>query len=326
MALRTSRVPRPLRTPRRRCTAASLAVLALLLAADVAPAGRDAAEVVILKSSDAVPYREAVEGFRTTLSGLQPDVRLRVLDAGEGERDLARAVAEAQKRHPALILTLGTRATLGSLEAFGPTPIVAGLLLHDDELEGAPNATGVCLEYPMRTELEWLHRVLPDRHRIGMLWASDRNAARVEEAKAVADSLGLVVHDVRIDGPDQIPAALEGLRNRVDVLLGVVDATVFNGETIRTILLFSFRNRIPVAGISAAWVRAGALCSLDRDYADIGSQCAAMADSILTGHPIRKMRASAPRRLVYALNVATAHELKLDIPEPVLADAAEVVR
>ncbi|MFO0732606.1 MAG: ABC transporter substrate binding protein [Nitrospiraceae bacterium] len=57
-------------------------------------------------------------------------------------------------------------------------------------------------------------------------------------------------------------------------------------HTAEPILLSTFRNKIPLAGLSTSWVKAGALYALDRDYLDIGSQCGEIAGKIL-GEPTR---------------------------------------
>ncbi len=53
---------------------------------------------------------------------------------------------------------------------------------------------------------------------------------------------------------------------------------VFNPETAKSLLLFSFRHQIPLIGHRRRGSRPGALYALDRDYSDIGVQCAEMAE------------------------------------------------
>jgi hypothetical protein len=56
--------------------------------------------------------------------------------------------------------------------------------------------------------------------------------------------------------------ALAALTNSADVLWGIADDMVMTTETARSILLFSLRNRLPLIGLSGAWVKAGALMAL----------------------------------------------------------------
>ncbi|MCD6581287.1 MAG: hypothetical protein J7K90_05755 [Desulfuromusa sp.] len=57
---------------------------------------------------------------------------------------------------------------------------------------------------------------------------------------------------------------------------------VLNPKTAKNILLFSFRNKIPFIGLSNAWVKAGALYALERDYDDIGQQSAEQCVQVLS--------------------------------------------
>jgi putative ABC transport system substrate-binding protein len=89
--------------------------------------------------------------------------------------------------------------------------------------------------------------------------------------------------------------------------------------------LFSFRHQIPLIGHSTPWVKAGALYALDRDYTDIGLQCAEMAGKILAGQAASSLPPVPPRKVRYTLNRKTAEQMKLDLPVRAFRDAAEVV-
>jgi putative ABC transport system substrate-binding protein len=90
--------------------------------------------------------------------------------------------------------------------------------------------------------------------------------------------------------------------------------------------LFSFRNRMPFSGLSASWVKAGALYALDRDYEDLGAQCAEMALKVLDGKHAGSIPPARPRKVRYVLNLRTAEHLKLNLPSELVDGAAEVYR
>jgi putative ABC transport system substrate-binding protein len=205
------------------------------------------------------------------------------------------------------------------------TPIVAGLVLKADDLEEAANATGVVLEFPVELELRWLQRMLPGLRNIGVLFNPAENQDRIDEATRAARDMGLTLHPRKVTTPRDLPGALDSLGNRADVLWGVADQVVLNPQTVRPILLFSLHNRIPFVGLSATWVKAGALYALDRDYGDIGRQCAEMAVKILQGTAPRSIVPAPPRKVVYSVNMKTARILKLDIQSGLLQGALAVV-
>ncbi len=280
-------------------------------------------QVVVVVSQDAPPYRAALSSFQRTLGAENTPVEVRVVQLN-GDSARAPRLMGASSR-PDLILTLGTLATRESLRRYRGVPVVAGMILSPEELEGAPNATGVFLQFPVETELEWLARLVPSIRRVGIIYHSDESKARVALAERLAPGVNLNIQAYRIDGPQELPDALENLADRADALWGVTDPMVFNPETAKSLLVFSFRHQIPLIGHSTPWVKAGALYALDRDYTDIGVQCAEMAEKILAGQSPGSLPPVPPRKVRYTLNRKTAEQMKLVLPDRAFRDAAEVV-
>lgn len=280
------------------------------------------AQIVVVVSQDAPPYRAALASFQRTLSAGKP-VDLKVVQL-EGDSGRASQLMGSSTKAD-LILTLGTLATRETLRRYRGVPTVAGMILSPDELQGAANATGVFLQFPVETELEWLSRIAPSIHRIGIIYHSEESKARVVQAEKLASGANLNIQAYQIDRPQELPDALENLADRADALWGVTDPMVFNPETARSLLLFSFRHQIPLIGHSTPWVKAGALYALDRDYTDIGVQCAEMAGRILAGQSAGSLAPVPPRKVRYTLNRKTAEQMKLNLPDRAFRDAAEVV-
>jgi putative tryptophan/tyrosine transport system substrate-binding protein len=302
----------------------SLFALLLLCMANTARADADAKRVLVLISNDAAPYQETLAGFRDFFerSGQKVEIQTQPLhnDAGKAEPLLARA----REQHVALILTLGALATQSALRLAPEVPVVAGLVVSADDLNKAPNTTGVVLELPLDVEVMWLQRMLPSQKNIGLLFNPAQNQAHIDTATKLLTARGLTAYPRAVDAPKDLPDALENLTNHADVLWGIADPVVYAPQTAKPILLFSFRNRIPVVGLSSAWVKAGALYALDRDYFDIGAQCGELARKILSGTPASKLPAERPRKIVYTINLKTARYMKLDIPASLVQGAREV--
>jgi len=301
---------------------ALLTLLGLALPANAAPEPRQPTRVLAVVSQDAPPYRAALASFRQRLARESSPLTFTVIQLGG---DPARAPQVLSDARADLVLTLGTLATRESLRRFPATPLVAGMILSPDELGGANRATGVFLQFPIETELEWLARLLPSSRRVGVIYHSSDVKQRVARAERLAPGVNLTIQAYHIDGPQELPDALENLADRADVLWGVTDPVVFNPETAKSLLLFSFRHQIPLIGQSTPWVKAGALYALDRDYGDIGMQCAELAQRILAGRAPSTLPPVPPRKIRYSLNRKTAEQMKLKISDEAFRDAAEVV-
>lgn len=308
---------------------APLMTLSALALAASAPAGatqvKGDVRLTVIVSQDAPPYQEALDGFRDYLE--QQGVRVPI-DVQSLHGDAAAAPAALQRArqdHASLVLTLGSLGTQAAVREVRDLPIVAGLVMNADDLARVSNATAVVLEFPVETELRYLQRLLPGQRNVGVLFNPAENQSRIDLATKVAASLGLTLFARKVESPKDLPEALDSLNKRADVLWGVADQIVLNAQTVKPILLFSLRNRIPFVGLSATWVKAGALYALDRDYEDIGRQCGELALKVLQGTPPATLSPVPPRKVVYSVNLKTARLLKLDIGGPALQAAQAVI-
>jgi putative ABC transport system substrate-binding protein len=280
--------------------------------------------IVVVTSQDTGPYHEVVTGFRRYLE--QQRIGGPVL-VHSLQNDLATTrtlLSKAKKDGARFFLTVGSQATRVAFQEAGDTPVIACMVVNPEEVQKAPNATGVIIDFPIETQLQWLQRFLPERKTIGVLYNPKENQARVEEATKVARALGLKLVARPVDTPQSLPDALDSLANDADVLWGFTDQTVLSPQTAEPILLFSFRHRIPFTGLSSSWVKAGALYALDRDYSDLGTQCGEIAVKVLQGIRAGSLPPVAPRKVTYAVNLKTAQHMKVEIAPSVLEGARQV--
>jgi len=280
--------------------------------------------IVIVTSQDTSPYQEVVTGFRRYLEQQRIEGPVLVYSL---QNDLAatKALLSTTKKEGArLFLTVGSQATHLALQEAGETPVIACMVVNSAEVQKATNATGVNIDFPIETQLQWLQRFLPERKTVGILYNPKENQEKVEEAFKVARALGLKLVARPVDTPQSLPDALESLANDADVLWGFTDKTVLSPQTAEPILLFSFRHRIPFTGLSSSWVKAGALYALDRDYIDLGAQCGEIAVKVLQGVRAGSLPPVAPRKVTYAVNLKTAQHMKVDITPSLLEGAQHV--
>ena len=279
----------------------------------------------MIVSQDASPYQEVLDGFKQALEaqGVRAQFDVHALH-GDGAK-AEEALLGARQDGAGLLLALGSLGAQAAVREVRDIPVVAGLILNADALAKSPNATAVVLEFPVETELRFLQRLLPGQRNVGVLFNPLENQARIDAAARAAGALGLTLYARKVVSPKELPDALESLNKRADVLWGVADQIVLNSRTARPILLFSLRNRIPFVGLSATWVKAGALYALDRDYHDIGVQCGEMAVRILQGAAPSTLPPVPPRKVVYTVNLKTARLLRLDLRAPVLQAAQAVI-
>jgi len=299
-------------------------LLSLAVPAIAAGIGGIDLRIAVLSTRDSRPYREARDGFNDQLhrQGVEADFRNFRLDGNAS--NTSRTLDQIEDYAPALVYTLGSRATRTALNAGLDAPVVACVVMSESTLTEGVNSTGVVLEFPVETQIEWLSQVLPRHKRIGVLYNPAQNAGTVEAASRAARKHGLTLISRAVEEPRDLPGALKDLGRRVDVLWGITDSVVVTAQTTERLLLFAYRNRIPFVGLSSAWVKAGAIYSLERDYLDLGAQCGEIAARVLEGESASAIPPATPRKVRLALNSRTVTHLKLDIPEAIVQQADQV--
>jgi putative ABC transport system substrate-binding protein len=217
-----------------------------------------AQRLIVVSSSDSPPYQQALTGIQK--QGL-PVEALRI-DADNAPAVIARAGRDTA------IVTLGAQASELVAQAGATTTVVNCMVLGGGRVPAGTRV--VPLDIPVETRIMWMRRLLPKARNVGILFDPAQNERRAAEGAEGLRRAGFTAILEPVTGPTALPNALTRLTNSIDVLHAIPDTTVFAREHARALLLFSFRNQIPLTGPTEAWVSAGALYAIDWDYADLG--------------------------------------------------------
>ena len=288
----------------------------LALPACVGATANEIPLVVVLAVQDAKPFIQTHASFEASLT--QNDEIQVIVASTQSE------LQALSQRRPDLVFALGSAAVKQSQAIFDEAPLLATMIVSESTLADVPHATAVLLRTSPKAQLEWHKQLLPHARRVGVLYDPAHSSDWVQEAKAVAQTLGLEIVAIPVATAKELPPALKAIGRRADSILGIADSTVYSSKTAKAILLFSFRNRIPFIGVSGAWVKAGALSGLEADYPKLGHQCAALALEILGGADPGAIQPQQAQGLVYRLNLKTAAQLKMDLNAELIAGAAQV--
>ena len=300
----------------------AMAILAMSLSHGSAISGD--LRIAVIASQNTPPYQDVATGFQDFLKkeGIAAVFDHYELSGNAGKA--SEVIRGIMKQPPSLILTIGTLATQTALLEAGDIPIVAGLVTNLDDLRKSKNATGVVLDFPLVTQFEWMHKLVPAVKYISVLYNPKENQAKIDAAVKTAEKVGLTLLPKEVETIRALPDALESLARSTDLLWGINDQLVLSPQTAEAILLFSFRSGVPFVGLSSSWVKAGALYALDRDYKDLGAQCGELAIKILHGTKASTLAVESPRRILYSLNLKTADHMKLEFSPSVVKNAQQV--
>lgn len=297
-----------------------------------AQSGAGAPTVLVLQSEDEAAFDEAIAGLNQGLQRLRPagGLRVEVRSLGKIHNPDVELAAALESLKPALVITLGSQATVWAQSSVRNTPVLFGMVLDPlaqgiDPARAVSPMTGVSMQVPLAEQFARLRQVLPDVRRVGTVYDA-RNQALINEARREATRQGLTLVGAPVGSAAEVPEAFRTLAGKVDVLWSFPDTTVYSREAAQFILLFSFRNRLPLMAFSRGYVRAGALFALYADYEDVGRQLAEVAHEIMSGRSPREIPIGTPRRHALALNLRVAEALGARVPAPVRAQAEEVFK
>ncbi len=286
--------------------------------------------VLILESRDIGPFQQAVEGLTAVLDSAGVRVVIRVHESGDrgGAPDLAQIIGEEDI---SVIVPVGTVATGRVLDEGLDIPAVFCMVLDPvgrgfvTDLEQPGGAmTGVEMNIPIPAQFEALKETVPRATRIGVLYSTDRNRELIEQAIGIADSMGLKLVPAAITSDEAVPHVLRDLIAGIDVLWGLADPVAFSGISTEHIILTTLRSRVPFMGLSASFVKAGALLALSCDYHDVGRQAGEKVLRVLAGEAPGSIPVTFPRATDLHLSLKTARLIGIDIPTSVVAKAKEV--
>ncbi|MBX3236543.1 MAG: ABC transporter substrate-binding protein [Nitrospiraceae bacterium] len=300
----------------------ALSALGLLMHCDVVAAKSD--RIMVLSGQDIQPYQEVLAGIQQSLTkqGIGASLEVHFLQGNTAKTQ--EALNDLKNSGARLVVTLGSAATQAAVREVGHLPILATMIVSADDIKSSPNATAVLLDFPLETQLQWLRRIVPGAGTVGVLFNPKENQTKINNALQVAKNSGVILVAQAVDTPRALPDALENLSRHVDALWGISDSIVMTPHTAEPILLSTFRNKIPLAGLSTSWVKAGALYALDRDYLDIGSQCGEIAGKILGGTDAGSLVPLHPRKVMYVVNLKTAGAMNLELSQEIVRGAAHV--
>jgi len=296
---------------------------ALGLIASPDSACAESGRIVVLSGQDLKPYQDVLAGLQQSLT--KQGINLAVeIHAAQGAPSTANVIEDIKKNGARLVVTLGSAATQAAVREVGQVPILATMIVTADDIKSASNATAVLLDFPLDLQMQWLHRIVPAANTVGVLFNPKENQTKVNHALRIAKENGLSLVTQAVDTPRALPDALENLSRHVDALWGISDSVVMTPQTAEPILLSTLRNKVPLAGLSASWVKAGALYALDRDYLDIGNQCGDIAGKILGGTSASSLAPIFPRKVTYSVNLKTAGAMNLELPQDVVRGATHI--
>jgi putative ABC transport system substrate-binding protein len=217
--------------------------------------------------------------------------------------------------------------TIPIVMAGGGNPVETGLV--ESLAKPGGNITGLATIQNELTgkRLELLKEAVPKISRVAMVFNPEGQVPTqgYEPLKGTAQSLKISLEPLEIRNPNEIDKAFAAIpKNRVDALLLESDP-VFNINRQKVIALAA-KNRLPAMYPERRWAEDGGMMAYGTDLIEVANRAAIFVDKILKGAKPADLPVEQPTKFELAINLKTAKEIGVTIPQSVLFRADKVIK
>jgi len=253
---------------------------------------------------------------------------------GKPER-YAELAAELVRLKVDIVVTDNTRAALALKKATSTIPIVitnstdpvgtglvASFARPGGNVTGLTNISGEL----GGKQLALLKEIVPKLTRVAILrGAGVANDLFIKETEVPARALKIQLISMVVEGPDDLEDAFRAMtKERANGLL--VRFGQVSSEYVKRVAELAIKNRLPAIGTASGWVEAGGLMSYGADINVQYRRAAVYVDKILKGRTPADLPIEAPMKFEFEINLQTAKQIGLTIPQTVLFRATKVIK
>jgi putative tryptophan/tyrosine transport system substrate-binding protein len=226
-----------------------------------------------------------------------------------------RAAKQATKAIPIVIVTAQDPVATGLIDSLArPGGNITGLTGLTRELSGK--------------RLELLKEVVPGISRVGVLWDTNApgTAIGLKEYEAAARTLKLQLQSLEVRGPNpDLEGAFQAAAKRRANALVTIRGILIT-RYAKQIADLAIKNRLPSMYEGNNWVEAGGLMSYSANDADSFRRAAVYVDKILKGATPADLPVEQPTKFEFIINLKTAKQIGLTIPQSVLYRVDRVIK
>jgi putative tryptophan/tyrosine transport system substrate-binding protein len=255
----------------------------------------------------------------------------------EGKLDRLPALAsELVRLKVEVIVTSGPAATRAAKEATSTIPIV---MAQDNDPVGngfvaslarpGRNITGLATLAPEigGKRLELLKEIVPKLSRVAVLGTSTQpgSAQQLKEVERAAGALGVKLQYLDVLDPKDIEIAFrEAAKGRAGAVLTLTSSILLSQRA--QLAELAVKNRLPAIYAQSEFVQDGGLMTYGVNLNDLFRRAATYVDKILKGAKPADLPVEQPTKFEFIINLKTAKQIALTIPQSVLYRADKVIK
>jgi putative ABC transport system substrate-binding protein len=174
--------------------------------------------------------------------------------------------------------------------------------------------------------LELLREIIPDLRRVVTFYNPNNRSAieGAKEAREAARILGIELIERKVTSVDELQKALQAFKiGEADAFIAVSDAMI--DSQIQSVIDMGMAKKLPTMLYELVAVEQGGLVSYSSDFRDAGHLSAKYVQQVLAGTSPAQLPVEGIDKLKFVINLKTAKQIGLSIPERILLRADKVI-
>ena len=259
--------------------------------------------VTVVQSEGGGPYTEFSDALKNILSGKR--ISLVVIDSASPIPNSGLVIGVGMKAAAAIAASTAPAALNVMIPKIGYEKLTRDF----PSRSGSHAFSAIFLDQPVYRQSDLIAAIFPDKHNVGLLYSSPPRELAQLTRNLKEHGFNTYVQEVSAALPFE--HALQNILDHSDVLLAVPDDVVYNKSTLRNILMETYHGKVPLIGISAGFVRAGALAAVVSTPSQIAAQTAVLIGQFGDSHVLAP--AQYPNEFEVMVNEQVARSLGMQI-------------
>lgn len=260
----------------------------------------------LVMSDSTVPYRQFSAALSQALAASKADVVL--IESQPGKESGADLVVAVGIKALELAVAQSDTPVLGVMV---PRLGYEALRERQSAQKRLTEISAIYLDQPWARQLNFIQAALPGYNTVGLLYSPD---IPILLPRLPA---GMSLNARTVSSARTLFATLENILDSSDVLLVVPDGKIYSSNNVRNILLTSYRYKVPLIGISQAYVNAGALGAVFSTPEQLAEQAGKVIVSFATTRRLPEPQYSISYSIALNQQVARSLGITLDTPQAI---------
>jgi len=260
-----------------------------------------------------IEYRYAEGKFDRVPDLAAEMVRLKVDMIVTGDTPAIQAVKKTTTTIPIVMGNVADAIAAGLVDSLArPGGNITGLTTLAPDLDGK--------------RLELVKEMLPKGARVGFFWDPTVGAMKIRfsEVNAAARALEIALQSLEVRNAKELEGALEAVTRERPVALMLPNTIVLaHGKQIAE---FATKSRLALIYDTREFIEDGGLMSYGPSFPDLWRRAAIYVDKILKGAKPNDLPVEQPMKFDLVINLKTAKQIGLTIPQSVLYRADRVIK